>query len=82
MVKSIGIVDKDYTLWLKELVKRYRSSQIKAAIKVNRELLQYYWEFGRDINEKQADNKFFHNLWKNCNQTCFLFLGGHHLDIL
>lgn len=35
MDKSIGILDKDYTLWVKELVKRYRSSQIKAAVKVN-----------------------------------------------
>lgn len=34
MDKSIGILDKDYTLWVKELVKRYRSSQIKAAVKV------------------------------------------------
>ena len=58
MVKSIGILDKDYTLWVKELVKRYRGSQIKAAIKVNRELLRYYWELGKDIEEKQADNKY------------------------
>lgn len=55
MVKSIGILDKDYTLWVKELVKRYRGSQIKAAIKVNRELLRYYWELGKDIEEKQAE---------------------------
>lgn len=52
MDKSIGILDKDYTLWVKELVTRYRSSQIKAAIKVNRELLHYYWELGKDIEEK------------------------------
>lgn len=56
--KSIGILDKDYSLWVKELVKRYRSSQIKAAIKVNKELLRYYWELGKDIEEKQADNKY------------------------
>lgn len=53
MVKSIGILDKDYALWVKELVKRYRSSQIKAAIKVNRELLRYYWELGKDIEESK-----------------------------
>lgn len=58
MDKSIGILDKDYTLWVKELVKRYRGSQLKAAIKVNRELLRYYWELGKDIEEKQADNKY------------------------
>lgn len=58
MDKSISILDKDYTLWVKELVKRYRSSQIKAAIKVNRELLHYYWELGKDIEDKQVDNKY------------------------
>ena len=46
--KSIGILDKDYVIWVKELVKRYRSSQIKAAIKVNKELLRYYWYLGKD----------------------------------
>lgn len=58
MNKSIGILDKDYALWVKELVKRYRGSQIKAAIKVNSELLRYYWELGKDIEEKQVDNKY------------------------
>ena len=58
MDKSIGILDRDYSLWVKELVKRYRGSQIKVAIKVNKELLRYYWELGKDIEEKQADNKY------------------------
>ena len=58
MDKLIGILDKDYVSWVKELVKRYRGSQIKAAIKVNNELLRYYWELGKDIEEKQADNKY------------------------
>ena len=58
MIQSIGVLDENYSLWVKELVKRYRSSQIKAAIKVNRELLRSYWELGKDIEEKQADNKY------------------------
>ena len=58
MDKSIGILDRDYSLWVKELVKRYRGSQIKVAIKVNKELLRYYLELGRDIEEQQADNKY------------------------
>ena len=58
MDKSISILDKDYVVWVKELVKRYRSSQIKAAVKVNNEMLRYYWELGKDIEEKQADNKY------------------------
>lgn len=58
MNKSISILDNDYVLWVKELVKRYRRSQIKAATKVNKEMLRYYWELGKDIEEKQADNKY------------------------
>ena len=58
MDKSISILDSDYLLWVKELVKRYRSSQIKAALKVNKEMLRYYWELGKDIEEKQVDNRY------------------------
>ena len=49
MDKNITIIDKDYSQWVKELVARYRQSQIKAAIKVNQEPLQFYWELGKDI---------------------------------
>ena len=35
MDKNITIIDKDYSQWVKELVTRYRQSQIKAAVKVN-----------------------------------------------
>lgn len=30
----------------------------QGSIKVNKELLRYYWELGKDIEEKQADNKY------------------------
>jgi hypothetical protein len=35
MSKSISIIDEDYKQWIQELKTRYRSSQIKAAVKVN-----------------------------------------------
>ena len=58
MSKSINILDKDYVQWIKELSSRYRRSQIKAAVKVNQEMLQFYWELGRDIVERDADNRY------------------------
>jgi predicted nuclease of restriction endonuclease-like (RecB) superfamily len=61
--KSINILDKDYTRWVKELSTRYRKSQIKAAVKVNSEMLRYYWELGRDIVTKQAENKYGSNFY-------------------
>lgn len=52
------ILDKDYVDWLADLSKRYRSSQIKAAVAVNEELLKFYWSLGRDIVNRQAENKY------------------------
>lgn len=57
-MKNITIIDKEYKQWLKELGSRYRRSQIKAAVKVNQEVLQFYWELGRDIVERDAENKY------------------------
>jgi predicted nuclease of restriction endonuclease-like (RecB) superfamily len=58
MSRSISILDEDYRKWILELKTRYRSSQVKAAVKVNQEVLQYYWELGRDIMEKHAEARW------------------------
>ena len=47
--------DKEYAQWIAELAKRYRSSQIKASIKVNDEMLRFYWSVGEDICHRAAD---------------------------
>lgn len=58
MNNTISIIDKDYKQWVKSLVVRYRQSQIKAAVKVNQELLRFYWELGKDIVERDAENHY------------------------
>lgn len=45
--------DANYSAWLKGLKDKVRMVQIKAAVKVNSELLQFYWDLGQDILEKQ-----------------------------
>lgn len=57
-MKEISILDKAYVQWVKSLVARYRQSQIKAAVKVNTEMLRFYWELGRDIVERDAENQY------------------------
>ncbi|HJH31052.1 MAG TPA: DUF1016 domain-containing protein [Methanosarcinaceae archaeon] len=52
------IIDEDYSVWLKELKNKVRLVQIKAAVKVNSELLQFYWDLGADIVEKQTTAKW------------------------
>ena len=43
---------------MKDLVVRYRQSQIKAAIKVNEEQLKFNWLLGRDIVEMKVEERW------------------------
>jgi hypothetical protein len=58
MNKNLTIIDKDYTQWIETLSVRYRQSQIRAAVKVNQELLKFYWELGRDIEEMHVEERW------------------------
>lgn len=44
-----------YQQWLAEVKLRFRQSQIKAAVKVNSALLEFYWSLGHDIVCRQAE---------------------------
>ena len=35
--------DASYRLWIQNISKRFHQSQIKAAVKVNDEMLRFYW---------------------------------------
>ena len=45
-MNNIVPIDDNYKKWLSELSDRFRSSQIKAAVRVNSEMLQFYWSIG------------------------------------
>jgi predicted nuclease of restriction endonuclease-like (RecB) superfamily len=52
------IMDKEYKDWLTEIKLKVRHAQLKAAVKVNTELLVLYWELGADIVAKQGHTKW------------------------
>lgn len=43
-----------YKTWIKEVKDKVRSSQIKAATVVNSALIEFYWDLGKMISEKEA----------------------------
>lgn len=43
----------DFKKWVSQLKRDIRSAQVKAAVKVNTEMLRLYWRMGADICEKQ-----------------------------
>ena len=66
MTKELIIKDDQYKRWVAEICVRYQQSQIKAAVSVNREMLYFYWQLGRDITIMKAESKwgsgFYHTL--------------------
>ena len=80
MGTSITILDKEYKNWIKALSSRYRKSQIKAALKVNDEMLHFYYDLGKDIVSMKAESKWGSGFMKNLSRdlkeqnpeaTCF-----------
>ena len=51
-------VDNTYSEWLKDIKHRYRSAQVKAAVKVNAEKLLFNWQLGRDLVMKKAEERW------------------------
>lgn len=56
--------DNKYKQWLTNLKRRIYSSQIKAALKVNAELIHLYWDLGKDITTKQKQAQWGDGLIK------------------
>lgn len=50
--------DKEYRLWLQNIKTRVMQAQLKAAVRVNTSLLEFYWSLGSDILEKQKTAKW------------------------
>lgn len=58
----------EYKHWLGELKQRIRQSQIKAAVKVNTELLQLYWQLGGEIVDRQQNAKWGDSFLKQLSE--------------
>ena len=58
---------KDYVHWMADIKQRFRQSQVKAAVRVNTAMLEFYWSLGRDIVELCAESKWGNGFF---NQLC------------
>lgn len=51
-------LDTTYADWIAEIKHRYRSAQVKAAVRVNAEKLLFNWQLGRDLVQKKAEERW------------------------
>ena len=52
------IADNEYVKWLSDVKARFHQSQIKAAIRVNTAMLEFYWSIGRDLVALRAEERW------------------------
>lgn len=63
MSKLISI-DNEYKEWIQDVSQRFKRSQVKAAVRVNDEMLRFYWSLGKDIAMKSMETKYGSGFYK------------------
>src|SRR6267378_4392146 len=48
----------DYPRFLRELKDRIRAARLKAVLSVNRELIELYWDLGRQVVDRQRQGRW------------------------
>jgi predicted nuclease of restriction endonuclease-like (RecB) superfamily len=52
-MKHLLQIDKDYLKWISDIKRKVRSAQIKTALAANSTLIEFYYDMGKTIVEKQ-----------------------------
>ncbi|MDR3188011.1 MAG: PDDEXK nuclease domain-containing protein [Prevotellaceae bacterium] len=61
-------IDEEYKNWISKLSESFRISQLRASIRVNAEMLRFYWALGRDIVELKVESKWGDGIIKAISQ--------------
>jgi len=61
-------LNNEYKHWLKDLKQKVLQSQLKAVVKVNGALLEFYWELGEEIVHRQAQARWGDGFLKQLSQ--------------
>lgn len=57
-MSKLIVNDRDYKDWINSLCERFDQSRVRASVKVNDEMLRFYWSIGEDIVKKNAEAKW------------------------
>lgn len=58
-------LNAEYAEWIHSLSNRFRQSRIKAAVSTNSLLLKFYWSIGKDIAEREMENAYGSDFFRN-----------------
>ena len=56
--RDMMTADEGYVQWMADIKQRFRQSQVKAAVRVNTAMLEFYWSVGRDLVVLRAEDRW------------------------
>jgi predicted nuclease of restriction endonuclease-like (RecB) superfamily len=56
--RDMMTADEGYVQWMADIKQRFRQSQLKAAVRVNTAMLEFYWSVGRDLVALRAEERW------------------------
>ncbi len=56
--RDIMTADEGYVQWMADIKQRFRQSQLKASVRVNTAMLEFYWSVGRDLVALRAEERW------------------------
>ena len=62
------MIEKEYKNWIIEVSKRFKQSQIKAAMKVNSEMIKFFWTLGYDMHIMKGKYTWGNNFYEKISR--------------
>lgn len=69
------VKDSEYTQWIARVADGFMRCRVQATMRVNSELLQFYWSIGHDIDSRQMDNRYGSQFYANASRDIRSRLG-------
>lgn len=57
--------DSDYKKWITAISQQFKQQQIKASIRINSAILEFYWQLGKDIVELDIEKRWGRGVMKS-----------------
>ena len=67
-MENLSEMDVESKKWISDISSRFKQSQIKAAVKVNDEMLRFYWQLGNELHDKKNDFSYGDGFYKTVSR--------------
>lgn len=67
-MSQLIVKDNDYAAWVTDIKQRFKSTQVKTSVKLNQEVLLFYWNLGRDMVNMNIEKRWGEGVMKMLSQ--------------